>query len=381
MSRTIFISAGEASGDLYGARLARELKARSPGLRLEAFGGPRLAAAGATVDPALSAGAVMGWTGAIRHLARFAAVLRTTRARWTRRPPAAVVLIDYPGFNLRLARVAHDLGIPAYYFICPQVWVWGANRLLVMRRVLRRTFPILPFEEQLHQAYGIRAVFLGHPLLDHMPSRIPPRGPALKAAGLDPRRPVALLLPGSRPDEIRRIFPLLLDAATTVARRQPALQWVAVAAPGARPRLKAALDTFVNPGVRIVEDAGYGIRAHARFAWVTSGTATLELGLLGIPQIMVYRGSWLNVKIARLVITVPYVGLVNLIVHRGAMTELLQEAATPDALVQSAARLSTPRVAAVARALARELRTRLGAPGATGRVAAALLADLKAVAR
>ena len=377
MPRDIFVSAGEPSGDLYAARLARALRARGRDIRVTGFGGPQLAAvARGPVDGALLAGAVVGWTGVLRHLGRFARLLRATRRRWLARPPAAVVLVDYPGFNLRLATIARQLGIPAYYFSCPQVWAWGANRLLRMRRDLRIAYPILPFEVPLHQAFGIRSEFLGHPLLDLVPTRPPAAAPALRRAGLDPHRPFAALLPGSRAEELTRHLPVMLAAARRVSARHPRLQWVVIAAPGARARLEFACAADQVPGCRVVEDPGFAIRGHARFAWVASGTATLELGLLGIPQTVLYRSHWLNWAIARRVVKVPYIGLVNLVLGRGAIPELLQSAVTAKALAVTGGRMLRSAAMGGARRNAADLRARLGTPGSFNRVAHAVLADL-----
>jgi lipid-A-disaccharide synthase len=374
----IFLSAGEASGDLYAGMLARAL--RRGGARVRGFGGPAMRAAGAAADPVLFSTPVMGWTGAARHLFRFWSLLRRTRADWVRRRPDALVLIDYPGFNLRLARIAARLGIPTYYFVCPQVWAWGANRLLLMRRVLRRTFPVLPFEEPLHQAFGIASSFLGHPILDALPRRPAAAAAARRTTGVAAGRPHAVLLPGSRPSEVDRILPVLLGAAARAARRAPRLAWVVVAAPGVAERVRAAVALRAGdgetPAVAVAEDPAFALRATAAFAWTASGTASLELGLLGVPQAVVYRGAPLNWWIARRLVRVPHVSLVNLVLGRRAVPELLQGAATAEAVAATAPRLARGRAAA--RRIAAELRARLGRPGAASRVARAILADVRA---
>ncbi|MEK7476915.1 MAG: lipid-A-disaccharide synthase [Candidatus Coatesbacteria bacterium] len=377
---SIFISAGEPSGDIIAALLARELRRQSPGVRLHGFGGPKLAAAGARVDTSLLRGAVMGGTGLVRHLHLYWSLIRNTARTWRTRPPSAVVLIDFPGFNFRVGKIAHRLGIPVYYYVCPQVWAWAPNRLLTLREIVRRSFPVLPFEEPLHQAFGIRAMFPGHPLLEVLPQRAPDRVRALRAAGLNPGRPVAALLPGSREGEIERILPVQLAAARRIAVRQPALQWAVIAAPGARPHLAPHLTRAAASGlpVHMVLDAGYGIRAHARFAWTASGTSSLELGLLGVPQVVMYRTSAFNWAIGSRVLRIPWVSLVNLLFDRGVVTELLQGALTPDALVRASApfvRGEGARVAARRRAA--ELRRMLAGTGASRTVAATILKDFR----
>jgi lipid-A-disaccharide synthase len=375
MARAIFISTGEASGDLYGALLARAIRRRDSRIPVAGFGGCGMAAAGARVDPGLGQAGVMGLTGAVRQALRMFGLLRRLKAEWRRRPPRALVLIDYPGFNLALGAMASALGIPVYYFVCPQVWAWGSGRLLTMRRVLRMAFPVLPFEEPLHQAFGIPSVFLGHPILDVIPRRFPPRREILRRAGFDSGRPLAVLLPGSRNMELERLLPLMLAAARAIARSRPDLQWAAVPAPGREDWLGARLAAAAPP-VRVVADPGYALRSAACMAWTASGTSTLELGLLGVPQVAVYRWNRLNWEIAKRVVRIPSVVLVNLILGRRAVAELLQGDATGGNLVRESRLLLGPSAAARSRACAIELRERLGAPGAVDRVARELLRDL-----
>jgi len=377
---SVFISAGEPSGDTIAALLARELKLGSSGIRLAGFGGPRMAAAGVRVDSSLMRGAIMGGTGAIRHLSLYLSLLRGLERAWRVRPPNAVVLVDFPGFNFRVARIARRLGLPVYYYVCPQVWAWAPNRLILMRRVLRRSFPVLPFEEPLHQAFGIRATFPGHPLLEILPSRPPDRVHALGRAGFDPGRPLGALLPGSRREEIERILPVQLEAARRVTARRPGLQWVVIAAPGAEPHAAEHLNRAVAAGfpLSMVHDPDYSVRAHAAFAWTASGTSSLELGLLGVPQAVVYRTSTINWAIGSRMLRIPWVGLVNLLLDRAAVPELLQDALTPEALV----RATEPFVRGdgardAARRRASELRSMLKGSGASRTVAETILEDLR----
>jgi lipid-A-disaccharide synthase len=321
----------------------------------------------------------MGGTGLIRHLHLYWSLLKKTARTWRTRPPSAVVLIDFPGFNFRVGKLAHRLGIPVYYYVCPQVWAWAPNRLLALRAIVRRSFPVLPFEEPLHQAFGIRALFPGHPLLEVLPAKAPDRVRSLGTAGLDPGRPVAALLPGSREDEIGRILPIQLEAARRIAVRHPALQWAVIAAPGAEPHLAPHLTRGVAAGlpVRMVRDPGHGVRAHARFAWTASGTSSLELGLLGVPQAVMYRTSAFNWAIGSRMLQIPWVSLVNLLFDRGVVAEFLQGALTPDALVRATGpfvRGEGARVAARHRAAA--LRRMLAGTGATRTVAATILEDV-----
>jgi len=377
---SIFVSAGEPSGDTIAALLARELRRRESGIRLQGFGGKRLAAAGARVDSSLMQGAVMGLTGVIRHAGLYWSLLRRTARAWRTRAPSAVVLVDLPGFNFRLARIAHRLGIPVYYYVCPQVWAWGANRLLAMRRLLRRSFPVLPFEEPLHQAFGIRATFPGHPLLEIMPGKPPDPAGALVRAGLDPRRPLVALLPGSRAEEIRRILPVQLEAARRVASGRPGFQWAVIAAPRAEPHIAPHLARAAafGPPVSMVQDGGYGVRRRASFAWTASGTSSLELGLLGVPQVVMYRTSAVNWAIGSRLWRIPWVSLVNILLDRTVVTELLQNRLNATALAAAAGPfLRGNGAGAAARDRAAVLRSMLAGTGASRTVAATILDDLE----
>lgn len=367
----IFISTGEASGDLYGGLLARALKVRSPRTPLEGFGGTHMRRAGVRADSSLLKGAVMGFTGVFRHLGLYISLLRSLRRRWTRRPPRAVVLIDFPGFNLRVGGIARRLGIPVYYYVCPQVWAWGAKRLLRMRDMLRRAFLILPFEEPLYSAYGVNASFVGHPLLETLPERLPPRRAVLRAHGFDPGRPLGVILPGSRSEELRRHCPMLAEALRMAGRvtALSRIQWAVIAAPGTTPASFGELAGLA----RVVADPGCRLRASAALSWTASGTATLETGLLGVPQAVFYRTGALNAFIVLKVLGLRRASLVNLVLGRDAVPELLQSRATPGAMVAESRRLFTGRERARARAEAGELRRLLGGRGASRAVADAVL--------
>jgi lipid-A-disaccharide synthase len=374
----IFVSAGETSGDQHAARLVRELRLRSRGLEVAGFGGPALAAAGASVDMSLMRDAVMGWTGVVRHAALFSRLLSGLRRRWADRRPDAVVLVDYPGFNMRVAAIAHQAGVSAYYYICPQVWAWGSQRLITMRRILRRAFPILPFEEALYRGCGIRASYVGHPLTETVPRRFPAAGKVLAAAGLGRRARFGVLLPGSRPGEVEQHLPVFLEAVRLAGG---GLEWVVIAATAVRDRVTRIAAASGVAGVRVAQDPGFALRSRASLALAASGTATLELGFLGVPQAVAYRGHWLNWTIARSIVKVRWASLVNLLLGREEVREFLQGAMTPGALAGEMRRLMAPAARVRARARARQLRSILGERRPSRMVAEALMADLKGGAR
>lgn len=337
-------------------------------MKLGGFGGERMAAAGVKIMPFSLAEGVVGWTGVLRRLPEIAALFRKLRRRFKSIRPSAVLLIDNPGFNLRVAKIAAGYGIPVYYYVCPQVWAWGAQRLLKMRRLLTRAFPILPFEEPLFQAFGIRARFVGHPLLELIP---PP------ASRPDGAKPWVLLLPGSRRDEIAQHLPVLLEAGRRLAREKPRLGWTIAATPETSRQISDMARGSGLPDFKIVAGANYALRSRPLLCWTASGTATLEQGLLGVPQVVVYRMNPINWWIIRRMATVSHVCLVNLVLGRQCVTELLQSDFTADALLAVSRRmLREDGTVARARKYSRELRDKLAGPGATNTVADTILRDL-----
>lgn len=327
-----------------------------------------MAAAGVKLMPFSLAEGVVGWTGVFRRLPEIVSLFRRLRKRLRSIRPSAVLLIDNPGFNLRVAKIAAGYGIPVYYYVCPQVWAWGAQRLLKMRRLLTGAFPILPFEEPLFQAFGIRARFVGHPLLELVPQ--PPAKPVRA-------RSRVLLLPGSRPDEIAQHLPLMLEAGRRLARARPELGWTIAVTPETSRQISEMALCSPLPDLKIASGADYVLRSRPSICWTASGTAALEQGLLGVPQVVVYRMNPINWWIIKRMATVSHVCLVNLVLGRPCVTELLQADFTAGALIDvSRKMLRDGGTAARARKYGRELRDRLAGPGATNTVADTILRDL-----
>lgn len=320
----IFLSAGEPSGDLHGAALAEALRRRWPEARFVGLGGPRMEAAGVELLAHVDDLAVMGVAEVAGRLPWFARLLRQIRDRLRRERPDLVVPIDYPGFNFRLSRMARELRVPVLYYIAPQVWAWRRRRARTMAQLTDRMAVILPFEETLFASNGAHAVFVGHPLLDAEPPPLA-RDEFCAVHGLDPGRPILALFPGSRLQEIERHLRVFADAAAEVARYHPEAQPAIAAADGiADERLKPA-------GMPVVRD-GWRLLQHAQAAIVKSGTTTLQAALCRTPMVVAYRMNPLTFAIARRVVSVPNVGLVNLVAGDRIVPELLQDEATPVAL-------------------------------------------------
>jgi lipid-A-disaccharide synthase len=363
-SPVIFIAAGEESGDLHGAALARALTARFPGARLIGLGGGRMEAAGVELLAGLQELAVMGFVEVIRHLPFFLELKQKVFAALERERVDLVIPIDYPGFNLRLARHARGRGIPVLYYIAPQVWAWHKSRVRDLARDADEVAVVLPFEEPFLRAAGVNAKFVGHPLLDR-PAPELSREAWAAANGLDPARPILALFPGSRAQEVRRHLELFSAAAALVVARAPGVQPVIAMAKG--------IDREVYGGARwpLVESTGGMLLQYATAALVKSGTTTLEAGIAATPMVVAYRMAPLSYALARQVVKVPHIALANLIAERRVAPEFVQDQATPGALADALLPLldlASSERAAMVQGLA-AIRGKLGGPGASARVA------------
>ena len=368
MSRAprIYVSAGEPSGDAHAAAVVTALRRRLPAAAFEAFGGPSLEAAGATVRDRMERMSVVGFVEALWKLpAHFRLLARVREAFRTKRYDLAI-LVDYPGYHLRAAAAAHAAGVPVLYYIAPQLWAWAPGRVRRLAAVSRLAV-ILPFEEAFFRDHGVPATFVGHPLRDRPPP--PARAEARRALGLDPERPVLGLFPGSRAQEVRRLWPAFRGAAERVLAERPVVQVVVAGTSRAR---------YPHPGaIRIHWGDPRPVFAAADAGLCKSGTTTLEAALADVPMAIAYRLNPVSFAIAIRVLRVPHVGLVNLIAGQEVAPEFLQGAVTPQALAEAVLPLLDPAGAAARRqrqglALVRD---RLGPPGAADRVAA-LAAEL-----
>lgn len=308
--------------------------------------------------------AVMGLVEVLRHLGFFRSLLRRIRETLATGEVDLVVAVDYPGFNLRVARLAHEAGVPVLYYIPPKVWAWGHDRVRRLAACTDRVAVILPFEESLLRADGVRATFVGHPILDHgPPSETGTEPAAVEGVTLDGERPVLALFPGSRPQEVDRHLELFVATARRVEADTRAVQPVLARGPSVpRARLEAT-------GLPVTDD-GRALLRRATAALVKSGTTTLEAAVEGTPMVVAYRMHPLTHAVARRVLRVPYVSLPNLVAGRRVVPELLQDRATPEALAAELVPLlhASPQRARQRQELA-AVTAALGEPGAAGRVA------------
>jgi lipid-A-disaccharide synthase len=370
----LLVSCGEPSGDLYAAELVRELRAREPSFDIFGLGGDRLAAQGARLRAHVRDLAVVGLLEVVRHLEYLRAVFRGVLDEVDRQPPDGAVLIDYPDFNLRLARELRRRRIPVVYYVSPQVWAWRRGRVRAIRRDVSMMLVIFPFEEAIYRDAGVRVRFVGHPLVDLV--RPPGRAAFLADHGLDPQRPLVAVLPGSRPREVAHNLPPLAGAVERLKRSRPDLQFVAVSAPTLPPgTLEARL---APPAVRVLTGEAHGALAAADLALVASGTATVEAALLGTPMIVVYRLATLTYLLGRPFVRVPHYAMANLIAGRRLVPELIQGDFTAERVAAEAQSLlgDPARLAAVKEGLA-QVRERLGPPGASGRAAESVIGTIR----
>jgi lipid-A-disaccharide synthase len=323
----LLISCGEASGDLYGAELVRHLREQVPGLDTFGLGGDRLQAEGASLLAHVRDLAVVGLLEVVSHLRDLRAVFRRVVDEAERGRPDAAVLVDYPDFNLRLARALHRRGIPVIYYVSPQLWAWRRGRIHDIRESVARMLVIFPFEEALYRDAGVPVSFVGHPLVSLVH---PPADPVTlrRELGLDPDRPVVALLPGSRAKEVAHNLPPMAESVDALAAARPGLQFVAAVAASLDPALiRRGLG---DRPVTIAHDRTHAALSAATAAIVASGTATVEAALLGAPMVVVYRLSPWTYRLGRRFVRVPYYAMVNLIGGRRVVPELIQGDFTAD---------------------------------------------------
>jgi len=331
----LYIIAGEASGDLHAANLLLALRKKEPKLEIRAWGGDKMEAAGAKVVKHYRDLSFMGFSEVVLNLRTILRNLAFCKEDILAFQPDAILLVDYPGFNLRIAKFAHELGIPTTYYISPQLWAWKAGRVKQIKAYVDQLLCILPFEPAWYAQYGVIAEYVGHPLLDAL--QVYPFDPEFREKqGLD-ERPVIALLPGSRKQEIKVKLPIMLQAVASYVNNY---QIVVAAAPAQE--LDFYKQIIGQAPVRIISGKTYDLLKTATAAVVTSGTATLETALIGTPEVVVYKGSAISYAIGKRLVKVKYISLVNLILDRPLLTELIQNDCTPEKIAAELAKLLQP---------------------------------------
>jgi lipid-A-disaccharide synthase len=325
-----YIIAGEASGDLHGSNLIKELKLLDSAADIRCWGGDKMQAAGATLVKHYSALAFMGFVEVLKNLRTIFKNLADCKADITQYQPDALVLIDYPGFNLRIAAWAKRKGLRVIYYISPQVWAWKESRVRGIKKNVDKMLVILPFEKDFYKKWGFEVEYVGHPLVkvvdDFIANHTVSEAAAhslLNSSNVAIHTPVIAILPGSRQQEILTKLPIMLS----VAKHFPDYHFVVAKAPGIEDDFyDALLAPYQN--VSAVMNQTYALLREAKAALVTSGTATLETALFGVPEVVCYKGSAISFFIAKRLITIQYICLVNLIMNREVVKELIQEQLT-----------------------------------------------------
>jgi len=374
-SSSLLIVAGEASGDAHAASLVNALRAAAPEVEFELFGatGARMRAAGVESIVKADELAILGLWEIGRALPKFWRAFGELKRAAANRQPDAAILVDWPDFNLRLARSLHRRGVPVIYYVSPQLWAWRSYRARNIARDVDLLLSILPFEKDWYAGRGIDKVeYVGHPLTGEVRPRFD-RAEFCRRHQLDPSQPIVALLPGSRHKELVRILPPMLEAAAAIQKKNPKVQFVVVIAPNRRLEEAQAIINNESLNLLVIHDETREALAAADAAAVCSGTATLEAALLGTPLVVVYKESAINWHALGSLITTEHYGLVNLIAGRRLATELMQDEFTGDTLAQELTSLLDPERNAAMRAELNRLMERVGQPGASDRAARAVL--------
>ena len=376
----VLIIAGEASGDLHGSNLVKELMRQRPSLAVFGVGSRNMREAGVQMLADASAISVVGATEVLTHLGAIYGVYARLKRFLREERPDVLVLIDFPDFNILVGKVARKLGIPVVYYISPQVWAWRKGRVNTIAKLVRTMLVVFPFEVDLYRPTGVDVRFVGHPLADVVSSTLT-RDEARRSLGLVAGKQTVALLPGSRTKEIAHLLPDMLGAARLLQVRFPDIQFVLPVAPTLDRGIIAGQVDRCGVPVHIIDGRVYDVLRASDAAMVTSGTATLETGLMAVPMVIVYRVSRLSYLIGRLIISVKNIGLVNIVAGKTVVPELVQDDVTPERI---AGELETvlgdhDQHRRVEEELVR-VRTVLGEGGASKRAAAAVIELLEKAA-
>ena len=371
---SLLLSAGEASGDMYTARLATALKQRLD-VMLFGMGGPQMRAAGVEIITDYSEVAVVGITEILKHLPSLLRTMEHMVTAAEQRQPALAILTDFPGFHLRLARQLKRRGMRNVYYICPQFWAWRPWRVNLVRRRFAKALCIFPFEEKFFADAGVPTRFIGHPLVGAV-AATKDRREFCQEHNLDASRATVTILPGSRLGELNHHLPVLQETCARINRRVPAQFVLAAAHADDVRRLQTGWPTGLT--VRVVEGETYNALAAADAAIVSSGTATVETALLNVPMTVIYRVSPLTATLAKPLVRTPYFAMVNLIAEKPVVPELVQDDFTPERVARETLQLlQEPNAREAQRRGLEEVRRRLGPPGAVERAAEEIAALLQ----
>lgn len=369
----IIIIAGEASGDMHAARLVEALKAMDPGLTFSGLGGQSIRQSGVELYKDMTQIAVIGFVEVLKHYAEFKKIFRLILDKIDERRPQAVILVDYPGFNLRLAREIKKRNIKVIYYISPQVWAWKKDRVRQIKENVHTLLVIFPFEVSFYAPFGVRAHFVGHPLVDRIKANRTTEE-SRRLIGFNSARPVIGILPGSRNKEIENLLPVMVQAAQILKKEFPILQFAVIQAPTiSRSLIERHIPRSLTD-IKIVENTTTDGLNACDVCMVASGTATLETALLQKPMVIVYKTALLTWILAKMLVKIPHIGLVNIVAGKKVVPECIQFDATGPRVAQEVKDILTdePRIAQIKGHL-RDVKKSLGDSGASHRAAQEVL--------
>lgn len=333
MSNHIYIVAGEASGEAHAARLVAALKQQQPSIYITGIGGDKMRAAGADISIDFAELAVMGLVEVIKRYPRIKNIFNQVVAELRRQPPDLLILIDYPGFNLKLAKQAKKLGIKVLYYISPKIWAWRAGRIEQIKRDVDHMAVLFPFEQEIYEKADVAVTCVGHPLVDAVHTELS-KSAAREKFSLDKDIRVIGLFPGSRRSEISVLLPLMLEAAERIDKRHFPIQIVIPQAPGIDESYLQQYLAGSRLNISVIKDDFYEVIQACDAVVAASGTVTLEIALLGVPHFITYKVSPWSYRILKRLVKIPYVGLCNIVTKQPVIKELLQDDVTPVRLEQ-----------------------------------------------
>ena len=361
--------AGEVSGDLHGALLMEAIHRIDPEVKFFGVGGERLGRMGMKLLYHSQSLSVVGITEVLLKIRSIMKALRGLKQSLDRERPDLIILIDFPDFNLRLAKIAHRKGIPIFYYISPQVWAWRPKRVKLIAQWVKKIVVLFPFEVPLYEAAGVNVEWVGHPLLDIVKPTLSKEA-AFQRFGLDPKQRTIALLPGSRMHEVKRLLPPLLASAQLLQKETPDLQFIIPLAPGIFQETLSPWMRNISVPVKVVEGWTYDVMNISELLITASGTATLEAAILGKPMVIVYKVSFFSYWIGRALIRVDHIGLVNLVAGKEIAPELIQNDVNPQRVAEEALRiLRNPILSRRMTEMMAGVRQSLGEPGAAQRAA------------
>jgi len=362
------IVAGEASGDLHGAHLVRALRKRLPTVEVCGVGGNHLKQAGVTLLSNSDALGVVGFSEVFKKLGTVWRVYRKLARFLKEQRPNLLILIDYPEFNFRLAKVAHRLNIPIVYYISPQVWAWRSNRVKLIQRLVTKMIVIFPFEQEFYKKHGVDVEWVGHPLVETVKPSLT-KAEFCRQHALDASRPIIGLLPGSRESEVQWLLPVMIEATQHIRQHQPNVQFVLPIASSLQD--SPLFENTLPPEVHLIRQQTYEAINAADLIVTASGTATVETTILETPMVITYIVAPLTYWLGRFFIKVPFIGMVNLIAAKPIVPELIQMMVTPERITQEVLTLlHDPEKLAAMKQELRKVHEKLGEPGAPDRAAA-----------